>query len=256
MELYLETFDILERYACSLLKPEEFRHKSWRTISFGAHVYQKIQSIKTVHEILNSLGYVQRIVADGKLSGLTFPPHTTVNRSIVLEIATDLSLAKFELEAIKKESHPRIDVIVNDPLFPRSLLPRKVFARSPQVGQKSQKQQKTFEVRKPVPPVTCVNSLYNYTYSRMTTAASMETNATASISPSGRDYLQTQGSLDQPMNYVFSSSQNGSISDPLQRVAADNRQISNPSSSIQEPIYEEIPDGGYINPEMRKLSLV
>ena len=238
MELYLETFDILERYACSLLKPEEMRHKSWRTISFSAAVYQKIQSVKTVHEILNSLGYVQKMIVEGKLCGLTFPPYTTVNRSIVLEIATDLSLAKFELEAIKKESHPRIDVIVNDPLFPKSLLPRKVFARS---QQKSQKQQKTLEVRKPVPPVTCVNSPYNYTYSHIT-----------STTPLGKDYLPTHASLDQPINYVFSSSENGSISDPLQRVAADDRQISNPSSSIQEPIYEEIPDGGYINPEMRK----
>ena len=68
----------------------------------------------------------------------------------------------------------------------------------------------------------------------------------------GKDYSQTQASLDQQINYVFSSSQNNSISDPLQRVAGDDRQISNPSSTIQEPIYEEIPDGGYINPEMCK----
>lgn len=242
MDLYLETFDILERYACSLLKPEEMRHKSWRTISFAAAVYQKIQSVKTVHEILNSLGYVQKMIVEGKLSGLTFRPYATVNRSIVLEIATDLSLAKFELEAIKKESHPRIDVIVNDPLFPRSLLPRKVLARSPQINQKSQKQQKTLEVRKPVPPVTCVNSPYQYTYSHITSMTTL-----------GKDYSQTQASLDQQINYVFSSSQNNSISDPLQRVVAgDDRQISNPSSTIQEPIYEEIPDGGYINPEMCK----
>ena len=127
----METFDILERYASNLLKPKHSRHKSWRVINFRTDIYRKIELLKGANQILRSLGYIKnKLQEDGTVIGLTFPETDTVNDSKVLDIATDLSLAKFELEILRKGCHPRMNAIVNDDSFPKSLLPRSLLIKT------------------------------------------------------------------------------------------------------------------------------
>ena len=100
-------------------------------INFRTDIYRKIELLKGASQILRSLGYIKnKLQEDGTVIGLTFPGTETVNESKVLDIATDISLAKFELETIEKGCHPRMNAIVNDDSFPRSLLPRSLLIKT------------------------------------------------------------------------------------------------------------------------------
>lgn len=166
MDVYLETFEILKRYSYTLLKPEDQRDKSWREIRFETDEYKKIKSVKMVTEILKSLGYIFNIFQeDGTVVGLTFPQDHNVNKSTVLKIATDLNLAKFEMEAIKEEKHPQIRAIMKDDLFPRSLLPRRLFAKQTDIG------------RLPPLPKASVNTRFSYPCVEVKTTISMDQNS-------------------------------------------------------------------------------
>ena len=118
-----------------------------------------------VTEILKSLGYIFNIFQeDGTVVGLTFPQDHTVNRSTVLKIAADLNLAKSEMEAIKEEKHPQIRAIMKDDLFPRSLLPRRLFAKQ-NIG------------KIPPLPKTSVNKRCSYPCVEVKTTISMDQNS-------------------------------------------------------------------------------
>ena len=165
LEVFLETFDILERYASNLLKPEHSRHKSWRVINFRTDIYRKIELLKGASQILRSLGYIKnKLQEDGTVIGLTFPESETVNESKVLDVATDLSLAKFELETIKNECHPRMNAIVNDDSFPKSLLPRSLFIKT--------RRRRASCPSQPLSLLSCVSSPNSFAYTSCMTATS------------------------------------------------------------------------------------
>ena len=116
-----------------------------------------------VTEILKSLGYIFNIFQeDGTVVGLTFPQDHTVNKSTVLKIAADLNLAKSEMEAIKEEKHPQIRAIMKDDLFPRSLLPRRLFAEQTDIR------------RLPPLPKTSVNTRCSYPFVKVKTTISVD----------------------------------------------------------------------------------
>ncbi|XP_072022934.1 LOW QUALITY PROTEIN: uncharacterized protein [Amphiura filiformis] len=95
---------ILEKYGRNLLKSN--RPSQWKTISFSNAVFRtRVGIIKGARDVLNLLGYTE-VVEDG----VCFPEDMQApNTNTVAVVTADLILAKLEIEAFLKKTHPNRD---------------------------------------------------------------------------------------------------------------------------------------------------
>lgn len=108
-----QAFNILEKYATNLLKPVQNRHLSWRTVQFTTIVFkQKLKFLEGHINIFRTLGYTESIKEEnGNLIGVAFPLNMQPNEKLVQNLAVDLTIAKFEVEAILTSRHPNIKML-------------------------------------------------------------------------------------------------------------------------------------------------
>ena len=120
--LIASALKILEKYATNLLKPASQRPASWRFIKFANEVFQrKVGFLKGAAEILKSLGYDEEIFDEMRVVvGLKFPD-TRIERNaeMVATLATDLCIAKFEVDAIINEDHPNLAMLLQTNQIPQ-----------------------------------------------------------------------------------------------------------------------------------------
>lgn len=101
-------FDILEKYAVNLLKPN--RPQYWRQIKYSNGVFQaRVDCMAGARDILKQMGY-----SEEHLNGLAFPEVVDEpNVDQVSRVATDLLLARIEVDALNEETHPHPESLVN-----------------------------------------------------------------------------------------------------------------------------------------------
>lgn len=90
------------------MKDESGRHQSWNIVQFHSVYKSKVNFMIGSVDILKSLGYAEEIYNNmGEITGLSFPTGKTPNQKIILDIAVDLVIAQFEVEAMIMGEHPR-----------------------------------------------------------------------------------------------------------------------------------------------------
>jgi hypothetical protein len=94
-------FDILEKYAVNLLKPN--RPQYWRQIKYSNGVFQaRVDCMKGAHDILKQMGYSEECP-----NCLSFPENMAEpDIETVSRVATDLLLARIEVDALLEGTHP------------------------------------------------------------------------------------------------------------------------------------------------------
>ena len=101
-------FDILEKYAVNLLKLN--RPQYWRQIKYSNGVFQaRVDCMKGSRDILKQMGYSKE-----HPNSLSFP-ETSVEPDFekVSRVATDLLLARIEVDALYEGSHPHPEALKN-----------------------------------------------------------------------------------------------------------------------------------------------
>ena len=104
-----------------MLKPASQRPASWRFIKFANEVFQrKVGFLKGAAEILKNLGYDEEIFDEMReVVGLKFPDaRKEPNAEMVATLATDLCIAKFEVDAIFNEDHPNLTMLLQTNQIP------------------------------------------------------------------------------------------------------------------------------------------
>ena len=112
--LMFKALKVLEKYSTNLLKPENERPPSWRQIIITNDIFQqKVGFLMGAKSVFKLLGYKEEILGeDGKVVGLKFPDsQKRPNAEMVENIATDLCIAKFEVNLIVNETHPNLKML-------------------------------------------------------------------------------------------------------------------------------------------------
>ena len=103
-----------------MLKPVQERPPSWTVIKFSNEVFQrKVDFLQGARDILRLLGYKQEMVDEGgRVIGLLYPETQEPNARLVLKLAADLCLAKFEVEAVVNGTHPMLSIFKQNDTVP------------------------------------------------------------------------------------------------------------------------------------------
>lgn len=124
-------FDILEKYAVNLLKTN--RPQYWRQIKYSNGVFQaRVDCMAGARDILKQMGY-----SEEHPNYLTFP-EAAVEPDIeqVSRVATDLLLARIEVDALHEGSHPHPESLKNAGPPGEMSLPANLAQRPSPVPQK------------------------------------------------------------------------------------------------------------------------
>lgn len=117
-------FRALEKYSSNLLKDESERHHAWRRVNFNSGAFQQhVRHLKGNMKILNMIGYcVELYHENGDKVAVSFAENETPNELVVTQIATDLCIAKVELEEILSGNHPQIKEFIDLDIIPQGIL--------------------------------------------------------------------------------------------------------------------------------------
>lgn len=113
-------FRVLGKYASNLLKHESERHHSWRKVTFLSSAFQQyVRPLTGNIRILNQIGYCDEVRNEtGDVTAVLFRDGE-VNSRLVTQVATDLCIAKVELEEILSGSHPHLESLKAFSRIPR-----------------------------------------------------------------------------------------------------------------------------------------